>query len=79
MFVALPLKTREWRMPRSYDDDVKRISIETQAHIISAHASCEQAAEHVRTSKAAVERSLRLLQGPVCDDRSAENDNPAGD
>lgn len=48
------------RPPRN--PDLMRISAESEAHILRSRADCEEGAEHVRASREAVQRSLRLLR-----------------
>ncbi|MFD1612713.1 hypothetical protein ACFSCW_12965 [Sphingomonas tabacisoli] len=40
-----------------------RVSAQSSANVIAAQLSCKEAAEHVRQSEAAIERSRALLAG----------------
>lgn len=48
-------------MPSSRDRQLARLSAETRRHIVKANASNADSTEHVRCSRDAVGRSLRLL------------------
>lgn len=48
-------------MSRSDEDTLGSVSTQACALIRAAHASCEDGQSHVRSSKRAVARSLRLL------------------
>jgi hypothetical protein len=43
-------------------ETLKRISKESGEHIRAGHASCADSAQHVKQSRAAVDRSLDLLR-----------------
>lgn len=47
------------------NSDLARVTAESQQHILRSRADCEDGAEHVRSSREAVDRSLRLLRQPV--------------
>jgi hypothetical protein len=51
-------------MPLPDDLELRRLSAESQAHILASHASCEDSLRHVRASRGAIQRSLRLLSAP---------------
>lgn len=46
----------------SLHDQLKRAGAESRDHILRGHASCEDSAEHVRSSRTKVARSLDLLR-----------------
>jgi len=48
-------------MPSSCRNDLSRASAESRAHILARAASVEDTNDHIRDSRKAIQKSLRLL------------------